>query len=207
MVNDRWLSRSLACAMAFVVLLVTGCAQSPSDREAPNPDFPSRAGADTGGGESAALGLVNLWRVSGVAEEQADTWLRLDAGEFQLWRDCGMIQGAWQATETRFLASVHGASGDCVVDGTVPRAEWLDAVTGYRAAGAGWELTDVSDAVVATLAVDGAPEPIPTAATFYAEPPVITDNTRQLMRQAGAAPARVEPGHGGGTGREVDSGR
>lgn len=179
---SRLTARAFAGVVACVVLLATGCVQTPV----------VGAGTHTGS-ESAALGLVNLWRVSGVAEEEVDTWLRLDAGSFQLWRDCGMIDGAWRTTETLFLASTYGAIEDCVVGGTVPRVEWLEAVTGYRAAGAGWVLTDANGAVVATLAVDGAPEPIPTAATFYAEPPVITDSVRELMRKPAPLPAEMSP--------------
>ena len=61
-----------------------------------NPDAPPVAGPGAGG-VSPALGLVNLWRVAGAEGEDADTWLRLDAQEFQLWRDCGMITGSWKA--------------------------------------------------------------------------------------------------------------
>ncbi|HEY8721416.1 hypothetical protein [Pengzhenrongella sp.] len=56
------------------------------------------------------LGVVtlslNLWRVSDAAGEAPDTWLRIDLGEFQLWRHCGMISGSWSATDTLFLTSV-----------------------------------------------------------------------------------------------------
>lgn len=184
--------RVFAGVMAFVVLFATGCTRTPGDRGGQNSAPPPPDGAGTGS-ESAALGLVNLWRVSGVPDEEVDTWLRLDAGSFQLWRDCGMIDGSWGATETLFLASTYGASGDCVAQETIPTVEWLDAVTGYRPAVAGWALTDASEAVVATLSIDGAPEPIPTAATFYAEPPVITDRVRELMRKPAPLPTGLSP--------------
>ena len=189
---SRHSARAFAGVMAVVVLLATGCAQPPGDRDGRNSDVPPPAGAGTGS-ESAALGLVNLWRVSGVPDEEVDTWLRLDAGSFQLWRDCGMIDGSWGATETRFLASIYGASEACVAQETIPEVEWLDAVTGYRAASVGWALTDAGGGVVATLSIDGAPDPIPTAATFYAEPPLITDSMRELMRKPAPLPTELDP--------------
>ena len=189
---SRHTARAFAGVMALAVLLATGCTQPPGDPGGRYSDAPPPVGAGTGP-ESAALGLVNLWRVSGVPEEEVDTWLRLDAGSFQLWRDCGMIDGSWGATETLFLASIYGASGDCVAQERIPKVEWLGAVTGYRSAGAGWELTDAGGGVVATLTIDGAPEPIPTAATLYTEPPEITDSVRELMRKPVPLPTELDP--------------
>ncbi|WP_158251109.1 META domain-containing protein [Cryobacterium sp. Y11] len=94
-----------------------------------------------------------------------------------------MIDGSWRASETLFLASTYAASGECVTGATLPRVAWLESVTGYRAAGAGWELTDANGAVVATLTIDGNPEAIPTAAELYTQPPVITAAMRETLRQ------------------------
>ena len=189
---SRHTARAFAGVMALAALFATGCTQPPGDPGGRNSDAPPPVGAGTGP-ESSALGLVNLWRVSGVPEEEVDTWLRLDAGSFQLWRDCGMIDGSWGATETLFLASIYGASGDCVAQERIPKVEWLGAVTGYRSADAGWELTDAGGGVVATLTVDGAPDPIPTAATLYTEPPEITDSVRELMRKPVPLPTELDP--------------
>lgn len=189
---SRHSARALAGVVAIGVILATGCTQFPGDPGGRNSETPPPTEAGTGP-ESAALGLVNLWRVSGVPEEEVDTWLRLDAGSFQLWRDCGMIDGSWGATETRFLASIYGASEDCVTPEGFPTAEWLDAVTGYRAVGAGWQLTDAGGGVVATLTIDGAPEPIPTAAKLYTEPPEITDSMREVMRKPAPLPTELRP--------------
>lgn len=174
-----------------VLLLVTGCAGPAPDGEGPNPDAPPMIGTP-GEGESAALGLVNLWRVSGAAGESDRTWLRLDAREFQLWRDCGMVMGSWAATETLFLGSVHAASGECATGG-MPTVGWLEGVTGYAATADGYDLLDAGGSTVASLAIDGAPQPIPTAAEFYTRPPEITDEVRAQFPAPSALPAELTP--------------
>jgi len=127
------------------------------------------------------IGLVNLWRVSGAEGEGADTWLRVDATDFQLWRDCGITSGNWQSNGRLFEASTWAADTACVPSMTVP---WLESVASFRVIDGGWELTDATNEVVATLTIDAAPAPIPTAADFFAQPPVITDATRAALRQS-----------------------
>ena len=194
---------ALALVMVSVVMvaLVTGCAAGPGGEPEPIPTrqpsaAPTTTPAETPGG-SQALELVGLWRVSGAAGESDETWLRLEAGQFQLWRDCGMITGSWNAGERAFLAAVNGASGGCA-DSTPPEIPWLDSVTAYEPAEAGWRLTDESGAVMASLAIDGAPEPIDTAAQSYAEPPVIDDAVRAAFRPAAPLPEPLEPATGAG---------
>jgi hypothetical protein len=159
--GGRVRAASIASAIAVLALLATGCAQagpdSPPSAPGRNPEAPPLVGPGTGA-ESPAIGLVGLWRVSGVAEEQPDTWLRVDAPEFQLCRDCGMIQGSWQATDRLFLASTYAPSGDCVA-GTIQRVRWLEAVTGYRAADFYTKPPQVTDSIRAAL---GQSAPFPT---------------------------------------------
>jgi hypothetical protein len=116
-------------------------------------------------------GLVDLWRVSGVAAEDVDTWLRLDETEFQLWRDCGVITGGWRASADLFLATVVGATGECFPVGTIPTAPWLESVTGQHATDEGWVLTGADGTTIATLTIDGAPDPHLDAARSFAVPP------------------------------------
>ena len=127
------------------------------------------------------VGLVNLWRVSGVEGEGANTWLRIDATDFQLWRDCGITSGAWQSNGHLFDASTSAADAACAPSMTVP---WLESVTSFRDIDGRWELTDSTHEVVATLTIDGAPEPSATAADFFTQPPVVTDATRAALRQS-----------------------
>lgn len=176
---------ALATMLAASALLL-GCTAQPAPAPR-NPNVPPVADLDTGG-ESTALGLVNLWRVSGAEGESSTTWLRIDAGDFQLWRSCGMIDGSWQATETLFLASVFGSSGECATNG-MPTIPWLEAVSEYHRAGDGWQLSDANGHVLASLSIDGAPKPIASAAEFFTQPPPITDRTRTLLRQRAPLPA------------------
>jgi hypothetical protein len=118
--------------------------------------------------------------------------LRLDAQEFQLWRDCGMIMGSWRATDTLFLGSVHGASGECATT-AMPRVPWLEDVTGFTPTADGYELVSSSGEVVASLSIDGAPEPIPTAAEFFTQPPEITEEVRAQFRAAAKLPSGLTP--------------
>ena len=52
---------------------------------------------------------------------------------------------------------------------------------------------DASGEVVASLSIDGAPEPIPTAAEFYAQPPEITEKVRAAFHAAASLPAGLTP--------------
>lgn len=169
------------------ILLLAGCAGQPPVDDLPPASPPMFA--EPGVGESAALGLVNLWRVTGAEGEGEETWLRLDAQEFQLWRDCGMINGSWAATDTIFLGEAWGAMGDCATDG-MPVVGWLNQVVGFAATAEGYDLLAADGSVVASLSIDGVPEPIPTAAEYFAEPPEITAEVRAQF--AAPAPLTVE---------------
>ena len=164
----------------ITAVLLAGCSSAPLATE-------------VGPGTSSAIELVNLWRVTGAEGETADTWLRIDKSEFQLWRECEMISGSWRATEGLMIASVFSASGSCASDG-IPSVHWIDAITGYQATNGGWQLVDATGSPIASLTIDGAPEPIDTAAEFYAEPPEVTDETRQFFDEAVALPASLAVG-------------
>ncbi|HEY9497843.1 MAG TPA: hypothetical protein VIQ78_02335 [Terrimesophilobacter sp.] len=183
------MKRFIVPAVAALMVL-TGCAgQTPGG--SPNPDAPPMMGVP-GDGESEAIGLVNLWRVTGAAGEEDPAWLRLDAGEFQLWRSCGMIMGSWRASDTLFLAAPFGGMGDCVST-AMPRVGWLERASGFEVTPDGYDLVDASGSAVASLTIDGAPKPIPTAAEFYTQPPEITDQVRAAFRAAATLPAALTP--------------
>ncbi|MBC7591439.1 MAG: hypothetical protein H7226_10405, partial [Salinibacterium sp.] len=166
-------------APVLAVAVLAGCGSTPPAAE----EVPEN---------SSAVDLVNLWRVTGAEGEAVDTWLRLDAGEFQLWRECGMISGSWRATDSLMLASVFGASGSCAT-GDIPTVDWLEAVAGYTPTDGGWTLVDAAGSPLASLTIDGAPDPIDTAAEFYTQPPEVTDETRAYFAAADALPASLTP--------------
>jgi len=196
----RRLSPARLAVALVTVALVTGCAAGPGGEPRPTVlPQPSAAAPTTTSaepaGESRALELIGLWRVSGAAGESDETWLRLAGGEFQLLRECGMIGGSWNAGGRAFLTSVYMASGECVDQTThqMPAVPWLASATAYEPTEAGWRLTDDSGATMASLAIDGAPEPIDTAAESYVEPPVIDDATRAALGKVAALPESLEP--------------
>ncbi|KQZ08495.1 hypothetical protein ASD23_08720 [Agromyces sp. Root1464] len=181
------LMRHFMVAVLAAALLLTGCtahSTPPAASHAPPTTIPPVSGTST------AIGLVGLWRVSDTAGERPYTWLRLDANEFQLWRECGMVMGSWSAGESVFVASVFGADGACV-EGRVPSLDWLESATSYERDGEGWTLTDDDGAAVARLAIDGAPEPIETAAEFYTRPPELTGETLAAFRRPAPLPPNI----------------
>lgn len=167
--------------LALVALL--GVAACGADGGAPLP--PAGTGGSDEGEEADAVGLVGLWRVDREGGSDAE-WLRLDAPELQLWADGSLLLGSWSAGGSRLVATVDGWVGSASrEDGA-----WLDGVSGYRGAGDGWELLDGGGDVVATLRVDGAPEPIPDATAEWTEPPEVTDRAREEL----AVPAPLPGG-------------
>ena len=183
---------ALVVPAVAALLALTGCAGQPGGPpHGPNPAAPPLIGTPADG-ESEAIGLVNLWRVTGAEGETDPTWLRLDAGEFQLWRDCGMIMGSWRAGDTLFIAAPFGGMGDCVAN-TMPTVPWLENATGFEVSPEGYDLVDATGATVASLSIDGAPEPIPTAAEFYAQPPELTDQVREYFHAAAGLPSGLTP--------------
>ena len=157
--RTMWVAVGGLALLLATVLSLGGCASATTD---PGDSGTSADPAD----------LVGLWRVRDAAEPDR-TWLRLDAGEYQLWRDCdGFLDGAWNATTQTLLIGVpFGAAGGCADELTDGAIGWLNDARSYRADADGWELLDADGAVTARLTVDGAPEPITSAASYFAEPP------------------------------------
>jgi hypothetical protein len=167
-----------AAAMAAAVVTLAACGGAEPPAAEPTPLPPAEGGP---------IDLVGMWRVSDADGEAADTWLRLDAGELQLWRGCGPIMGSWDAGERTFVASGWGASGSCA-QGSVPDIPWLASTMSYQRVGETWELRDADGAVTATLRIDGGPEPIETVTENYTRPPRITDRTREHFAETPALP-------------------
>ncbi|MCL1898059.1 MAG: META domain-containing protein, partial [Micrococcales bacterium] len=142
------------------------------------------------------IDLINLWRVTAPGE-QADTWLRLDAGDYQLWRSCGFWEGGWRTDgQVFFAAAPTGMSGACASEDGMADFDpvpWLAAAVTAEATTDGWRLLDADGAELAALTIDGAPPPDPNSADFYRQPPEITDELRGWMAQPAPLPAGVVP--------------
>lgn len=179
----RWLGTITGAA---ALLLLTACGGADTDPPAsPDPSSTSPS-ADP-------IELVDLWRVSGADGEESDTWLRLDAGELVLWRDCGHLTGSWNASGTAFLATISTSSGACADAGEMATADWLASAWSYEATETGWQLLDREGSPVAELTQDGAPEPVHNAPAEWAHPPEITDETRAAFQEPAPLPDEAEP--------------
>lgn len=181
--------RTRTAAAVVAVLLLAGCAtpRGGAPGGPPDADLPPGPSADP-------VELVNLWRVSGAAGEGPETWLRLEVGGYQLWRDCGgFVEGGWRATGRAFVASEPFAALGTCGSGEWPTVPWLSAAIAYEAHDDGWRLLGADGEVLATLSIDGAPEPVPNAADFYAEPPEVTDDVRAAFAEPAPLPDGMTP--------------
>lgn len=175
----RWTARLL-----MLVLLLAGCSgpgevlRPPSPSPTPTVD---------------PIKLINLWRVTDAQGESGQTWLRLDAGQWQLWRDTCMISGAWKAHAHLFIASGVQASGTCADDEDLPKVSWLIDVASFQPRGDGWELINSDGEVSARLTIDGRPDPIPSVSEEFTQPPKITKDVRQAMRVPKPLSDRAQP--------------
>lgn len=133
--------------------------------------------------------LIGLWRVEADGEPD-ETWLRMEAGSFQLWRGAGFDDGNWDASETHLVATTWGHVGE---DHGVLGAEWLDGTHAVRRTEDGWQLLTDDGEPIATMTVDGAPEPIGSASDDYAQPPELTDDAREALRPPEPLPEDLEP--------------
>ncbi len=186
----RRLARLLAsvASLASVTLLAAGCTGVEPDAApatgAPTAPSPSAAPAT---GDSARADLVGFWRVDGGADDGA--WLRLDAGGLDLLRECGVVTGAWNATDELLVADPWGWSGEGCTTDSVP---WLDEVTAYRLTDGRVELLDDDGAVVVALRADGAPTAAP-ADTNFTSPPGGDGNLAAWAARPAALPGTVSP--------------
>lgn len=140
--------------LASILLLVTlaGCAplsfvggkSSNTESEASSPPTDPSA-------------LVGLWRVSGVATEGVDTFLRLGP-ELVVWSKCGVTFGSWVARGSAFLADASEFdSADCVTGDLGETIPWLAQASSFSETADGIALLKADGSVVATLTIDGLP--------------------------------------------------
>lgn len=136
--------------------------------------------------------LVGLWRVD-AAGEGADTWLRMDAGGFILWRGAGAMEGSWDAGGRDIVADAWAYFGDDTSRVGSLDATWLVGTHTYRVTDDGWQLLDAAGSPVASMTVDGAPEPVRSASDQYVQTPEVTEETREALAPPASLPDGVEP--------------
>jgi len=155
---------------------------TPTIEPEPSPEAP--AGNDP-------VELINMWRVTAPGED-TDTWLRLDAGAYDLWRACGPIMGGWRASTNLFIASRPNSwVGTCEAPEDIP---WLTAASSFEPTGdGGWRLLDVEGRETASLRFDGLPPAHPNVWDEGRQPPEVTAEIREAFREPAPLPDSLVP--------------
>ncbi|PYG01959.1 hypothetical protein SAMN05216184_101424 [Georgenia satyanarayanai] len=171
-----------ALALALALAVASGCVSGPERPIAP---------------EDAAdpAELVGLWRVRGAGEPR-DTWLRMEAGAFQLWRGAGFDDGGWDASRSTIVATAWGHVGEDHGAGARD-ADWLLGAHTYRVTEDGWQLLDDDGDPVATMTVDGAPQPIASASDVFAAALEVGEEEREALRAPQPLPEELSPATAG----------
>ena len=186
--------RPIAAGLAALTLLaLAGCTGQEPGASSPTTDASAAPAASAPAPTADPFDLIGLWRVTEADGEAAETWLRVEVGQFQLWRECGMLMGEWTALPGRLAASISGASGECAEMGTIPEVPWLASTVAFEQADDGWLLRDGAGSVTAALTVDGAPEPIPTADEMFTRPPEVDPALRASFAPPVELPASLTP--------------
>jgi META domain len=177
-----------AGAVAIAGLLLSGCA---STAEPPLSAAPGEGEAS----EVNAVGLLDVWRVSGADGEGEDTWLKFAPNEFVLWHECAVVFGSFRASGSLLIANPDAQHGwpECTMPEGPPSVPWLTSVTGFAEADGGYELLDADGRTVATLTVDGEPPQTPGVDDSVREAPEVTAETEALFASPAALPTGIEP--------------
>jgi hypothetical protein len=177
-----------AGVLAALGLLLSGCAGSPEPPQSVPP-----GGEQTGA--ASAVGLLEVWRVSGAEGEGEDTWLKFGANEFVLWQECAVMFGSFRASGSLLIAQPDAAQGlpDCARPEGPPSVPWLQSVTGFAQTDGGYALLDAGGATVATLTSDGQPPETPGVDPAIREAPEVTPEVEALFAAPAPLPAGVSP--------------
>jgi hypothetical protein len=181
-----------AGAITVAALLLSGCAQSAE----PPLSVPPGDGGSTS--DVDAVGLLDVWRVSGAEGEREDTWLKFAANEFVLWHECAVVFGSFRASGSLLIANPDAAHGwpECTMPEGPPAVPWLTSVTSFAENDGGYELLDAGGKTVATLAVDGEPPETPGLDSSIREAPEVTPEVEALFATPAPLPAGITPAAG-----------
>ncbi len=177
-----------AGAVTVAVLLLSGCAQ------AGEPPL-SAAPGEGEGADVSAVGLLDVWRVSGAEGEGENTWIKFAPNEFVLWHECAVVFGSFRASGSLLIANPDAQHGwpECTMPEGPPMVPWLTSVTGFAEAEGGYELLDADGEAVATLTVDGEPPETPGLDSAIREAPEVTAEVEALFAPPPALPAGLQP--------------
>jgi hypothetical protein len=177
-----------AGALTVAGLLLSGCAQ------AGNPPLSVPPG-DGEASEVSAVGLLDVWRVSGADGEGENTWLKFSANEFVLWHECAVVFGSFRASGSLLIANPDAAHGwpECTMPEGPPVVPWLTSVAGFAETDGGFELLDADGTAVATLAIDGEPPETPGLDSSVRDAPEVTPEVEALLAPPAPLPAGLTP--------------
>jgi hypothetical protein len=176
-----------AGALTVAALLLSGCAQAE--------ELASVAPGDGGANQVDAIGLLDVWRVSGAEGESEETWLKFGANEFVLWHECSVVFGSFRASGSLLIATPDAAQGwpECTLPEGPPQVPWLTSVAGFAAADGGYDLLDAFGDTVASLTIDGTPPETPGLDSALRDAPEVTPEVEALFAAPAPLPSGLEP--------------
>lgn len=130
--------------------------------------------------------LINMWRVTAPGEPE-DTWLRLDAFGYEVWRQNNSpLGGSWDADDVNIVFSPIFMAGSA--EEMTQGLPWLTSAVGYAPTDDGWALVDAAGNVTATLRIEGIPPANPNVWDQGRQPPEVTDDIRAQLVEPPALP-------------------
>jgi heat shock protein HslJ len=151
--------------VAIAVALV-GCTSSDADTSA-NTDATASASPESTATATGAdpLELMGTWHVSQGEGDEPGTVVRIEAGGFEISRDCGPVQGSWVANGTEMRAAVTGWAQTC---DSPAQVSWLEDAASYELSAEGLTLRSDDGRELALLLADEALVPDARARDHFA---------------------------------------
>jgi META domain len=136
--------------------------------------------------------LIGSWVVTADGEEPGAV-LRISRHDVSLWRQCGQLEGGWQADRSGlFVADLDIAAEACHPE--VPYAPaWLRSAAAFDLRASGPRLLDADGTVVARLAPGGRPTAGPDVLASLADPPTVTAADRHAFADPAPVPSGLQP--------------
>jgi hypothetical protein len=180
---------TIGVATVLAVVLLSACA-SASPMGSPTA---GRTDASRSPAAAHPADLMGMWRVTGGASEGNDSWVRFGERGVTLWRECGVADGSWAASNQLLVAdlSVFYGQGCYAPDALV--VDWFDRVERYRSVGGQIEVLDQVNAVVTTLVDDDSRPQTNPDFGIEGDDPEATAEQRAALDPGTGLPAGVVP--------------